>query len=312
MGLCRQDLALLTKLKFLVEEKSVITLGNPFFERSTLRKLVPEDIVDECFKLEKIDRAAWLFMRFLGAREFLILDISQEEGAGIIYDMNAEELPSDCMGRFDLVIDCGTQEHVFDNKNFLRNVFKMLRVEGYYYFNVPASGMLEHGFRQYSPTFFYDLCQKNKQMIKLAYLSLFYPPSSNGVNLFDLYEKLDPLNYQATVSPLDAKGLKNDRYGLLTGLMIRLHNIEPRPSSLLGLIKKNREDELSFLITQCLYRTYSLKSMTRDHPKTPETILRTLVRGALITLVLKLPLPTSLKGILLHQMTKFIFMMRKK
>ncbi len=312
MGLCRQDLALLTGLKFLVKGKSVITLGNPFFERSTLRKFMPKNEIDTCFKLEKIDRAEWLFKNALGAVEFLILDISKEEGAHIIHDMNSEELPSCCAGRFDLVLDCGTQEHVFDNNNFLRNVFKMLKIEGYYYFNVPASGMLEHGFRQYSPTFFYDLCQKNKLMIKLAYLSLFHPPSSNGVNLLDLYQKLDPVNFKESVSPLNATEPKNDKYGFFTGFMIRIHNAQPKPSALLGLIKKNREDALSFSITQCLYRTYPLNMMTGDHQSKRKKVFDSLIKGVLIILALKFPLPVFIKSWILRHITKSIINLKKK
>ena len=158
MGLCRQDCVLLKELRFLLDGKSVLALGNPFFERSALNKLVPSDILDYCFELERNQRARYLFKDIWGAREFSILDISAEEGADIVHDMNSDEPPSHYSGHFDLVLDCGTQEHVFDNKNFINNVFMLLRVGGYYYFNVPASGMLEHGFRQYSPTFFYDLC----------------------------------------------------------------------------------------------------------------------------------------------------------
>lgn len=305
MGLCRQDIALFTELSFLVKGRSVIALGNPFFERSTLRKLVPKNKIDICFGLDKIKRAEWLFKDFLGAKEFLILDVSKEEGADIIYDMN-KELPGRYSGRFELVLDCGTQEHVFDNNSFLRNVFKILTVDGYYYFNVPASGMLEHGFRQYSPTFFYDLCQSNKRMIKLAYLSLFYPPSSVGVNLFDLYRKLDPLNYEETVSPLNTTKLKNHRYGIFTGFMIRLHNIERKPSSLLGLIKKSSQAELSVAITQCLYRTHSLKSITGDHQRVHERVVGAFFKGVFTTSALLFPLPSFIKSFVLRCITKYL------
>ncbi len=309
MGLCRQDIELLTEFDFLVKDKSVIALGNPFFERSTLHKLVPRDEINICFKLDKLRRAKWLFKDYMGAKEFLVLDVSKDEGADIVHDMNSE-LPSHCVGRYDIVLDCGTQEHVFDNNIFLRNVFRMLSVNGYYYFNVPASGMLEHGFRQYSPTFFYDLCQKNKKMIKLAYLSLFYPPNSIGVNLFDLYRKLDLSNYDETVSPINATKQKNYSYGIFTGMMVRLHNIEPKPSALLGLIKKSSSGELSFVITQCLYRTYSLKSMTSTQSRKDQVVPKTFVNEVLKALILRSPLPVVIKGAFLRCFIKYIQKMK--
>lgn len=306
MGLGRQDIELLKELRFLVKDRSVVALGNPFFERSTLQKLVPKYLINVCFKLDKLERAEWLFKYYLGASEFSILDITSEEGANIIRDMNSE-LPCDFISRYDLVLDCGTQEHVFDNNNFLRNVIKMLSVDGYYYFNVPASGMLEHGFRQYSPTFFYDLCQKNRRTIKLAYLSLFYPPSSIGVNLFDLYRKLDSSNYHETVSPIDSPTLRNRSYGVFTGVMVNLHNIEPKPSALLGLIKKSSAGDLSFVITQCLYRTHSLKSVTSTHSGEYQVDLTTMVKGVLKALILRFPLPVRTKASILYYIQKHIY-----
>ena len=51
--------------------------------------------------------------RTLGAAEVLALDCSAFEGAEVIHDLN-QPLPEHLASRFDLVLDAGTLEHVFD------------------------------------------------------------------------------------------------------------------------------------------------------------------------------------------------------
>ena len=51
--------------------------------------------------------------RLLGAREVDAIDTSGYEGASIIHDLN-EPIPGELHERFDLVVDSGTLEHIFN------------------------------------------------------------------------------------------------------------------------------------------------------------------------------------------------------
>jgi hypothetical protein len=53
------------------------------------------------------------FFEALGAEELICTDVSDYEGATLIHDMNAP-LPAAYAGKFDLVFDGGTLEHIFN------------------------------------------------------------------------------------------------------------------------------------------------------------------------------------------------------
>ena len=46
----------------------------------------------------------------------------------------------------------------------LTNMFKLLKNGGIYYFGLPSNNWVDHGFFQFSPTFFKDLCIDNKNL----------------------------------------------------------------------------------------------------------------------------------------------------
>ncbi len=264
MGLSRKDTFFLKESRYLVQGKAVLSLGNPFFEKSSVIGLLTSQQIRECFSLPRNQRSTWLFMEVFGAKSFDILDVSSDEGANVIFDLNSDKTPSELIRYYEFVLDCGTQEHIFDNSNFLRNVFAMLDTNGIYFFNVPAHGMLEHGFRQYSPTFFYDLCAQNQRLLRLFHLSLFHPPNSEGIDLFDLYSKLDPVDFKAVASPLVSALSSSERFGVFTGFLINLYNRLPRPVALIGVICKISEGELKFSVTQCIYKRYPLRDVLPD------------------------------------------------
>lgn len=52
-------------------------------------------------------------------------------------------------------------EHIFHTPNVLRNVFDSLNLGGWVVHHTPANGYIDHGFYQYSPTFFYEYYHAN-------------------------------------------------------------------------------------------------------------------------------------------------------
>ena len=96
----------------------------------------------------------------LGFSKVDILDASDYEGAEIIFDMN-EELIKEHFNQYDFIFDWGTIEHVYDTKQYLTNIFSLLKSNGHYLCLAPASGLIEHGYYQYSPIFFKDYFRQN-------------------------------------------------------------------------------------------------------------------------------------------------------
>lgn len=94
------------------------------------------------------------FLRALGATEVHSYDNSTYEGATHVHDMNAP-IPADCKGRYSLVIDGGTLEHVFNVAVAFRNVMEMVAPGGHLIVIAPTNNFMGHGFYQFSPEFYF-------------------------------------------------------------------------------------------------------------------------------------------------------------
>ncbi|HEY4214928.1 MAG TPA: hypothetical protein VGM84_25860 [Steroidobacteraceae bacterium] len=94
------------------------------------------------------------FLRSLGAQVVESIDASRYEEASLIHDMN-REIPEPLAGRFTLLLDCGTLEHVFNFPVAIANCMRLLQVGGHLLFATPANNFMGHGFYQFSPELFY-------------------------------------------------------------------------------------------------------------------------------------------------------------
>lgn len=91
--------------------------------------------------------------------ELSCIDIVRSRDIERIVDLN-EPLPGDLVGRFDIVFDGGTLEHCFNVGQAIRNVASAVRVGGYVVHANPLS-MVNHGFFNFSPTFYHDFYTQN-------------------------------------------------------------------------------------------------------------------------------------------------------
>ena len=86
------------------------------------------------------------------------MDISNYEGANLIYDLNN---PIDLGRTYDLVIDGGTLEHIFNVPIALENISSLLKVGGKIIHFSPANNHMGHGFYQFSPELFASFYSTN-------------------------------------------------------------------------------------------------------------------------------------------------------
>lgn len=100
--------------------------------------------------------SALSYFRSCGYRETRALDVSDFEGAEIIFDLNEEETPAHLIGQFDAVFNGGTLEHVFHVPNALSHLTRMLRDGGIAIHLSPCHNWVDHGFYQFGPTLFFD------------------------------------------------------------------------------------------------------------------------------------------------------------
>jgi len=90
------------------------------------------------------------FFQLLGFSDYQSLDLFGAEGATIIHDLS-QPAPSRLRRRFDLVIDGGTIEHIFDIAASLRGIVSMLKVGGVAFHVSPVAGWENHGFYSINP-----------------------------------------------------------------------------------------------------------------------------------------------------------------
>jgi hypothetical protein len=79
-----------------------------------------------------------------------------------ILDLNFDTLPPKYNEYYDLVINSGTTEHIFNQWNCFELMHDATRVGGVMYCQLPATGYLDHGYFCYTPLFFRDIAAANK------------------------------------------------------------------------------------------------------------------------------------------------------
>lgn len=112
------------------------------------------------------DLAKVFYCALLDYREIVAIDFHGTPAAQKI-DLNQ---PVDLGRRFDIVIDGGTAEHVFNVHQFFKTCHDLTAPGGLMLHNNPFRGWLEHGFYNFNPTFFWDLAGANRyETLMLVY-----------------------------------------------------------------------------------------------------------------------------------------------
>jgi hypothetical protein len=108
-----------------------------------------------------------------------------------ILDLNFDPLPDRMRSRYDVVLNFGTTEHIFNQWNCFELMHDATKVGGVIYHQLPASGYFDHGYYCYTPLFFREMAEANEYEI----LDLFV--TSAGETLVDALQI--PVRDSATV-----------------------------------------------------------------------------------------------------------------
>jgi hypothetical protein len=125
----------------------------------------------------------------LGIDEVVAVDASSYEGARLVHDLNTP-IPVGHHSKYDLVIDGGTLEHVFNIPVALTSCMQALRAGGRYLGVNPVNNLVGHGFYQFSPEFYFrvfssengfrldkiELQESRYPIVELGYVSRKYEP----------------------------------------------------------------------------------------------------------------------------------------
>lgn len=76
-------------------------------------------------------------------------------------DLNVDTLPAEYHGRYGLVTNHGTSEHILNQWNVFKTVHDATAVEGIMFHMLPMTGKFEHGIVNYNAKFFWALGEAN-------------------------------------------------------------------------------------------------------------------------------------------------------
>lgn len=178
--------------------------------------------------------------KLLGADEVETLDCSDYEGADHIIDLN-QPIPDFFKGKYDYIVDAGTLEHIFDQRQALNNIVLMLKPKGRVVHKSPVSNFVDHGYYSLNPRLFFDFYSMHNFVDCRGYKNHFNREYSGSSNVFWDYEPYDPFCF------VPNKGLSEYAYALgFTFLAQKNGNVSVFSSPIEGyahrLIKKSTND----------------------------------------------------------------------
>lgn len=92
--------------------------------------------------------------------EYAAIDIDGSPNS-IPIDLNYDNVPPELLARFDLVTNFGTTEHVSNQLNVFKVIHDLAAPGAVMLHEVPAQGLINHGFFNYNPKFFQKLAENN-------------------------------------------------------------------------------------------------------------------------------------------------------
>ena len=217
MGLFTGDFRFLLSAKRMgLQGNTACTIGSQplFFSERTMDRIAGECGQD----LSALPRGKAIYathdvLRTLGFSQVDIVDISDYEGANVLQDLNLP-IPPRLNERYDLIVDGGTLEHVFNFPMAIENIMRMTKVGGEVLLFSPSNNYCGHGFYQLSPE---------------LYFRVFSP--DNGFEMRRIYVNCGN-RYYHVADPVDVHGrveLTNSRMALL---MVHARKIARVPEKL--------------------------------------------------------------------------------
>jgi hypothetical protein len=119
---------------------------------------LPPPQQSELKKLAEGAPARALFERL--GMEYSCIDASGEHGA-LRWDLNFDECTPEHKGRYQLVTNHGTTEHLLNQFNSFKMVHDLAAKDGMIMHALPFLSYLDHGYFNYQPNLFIDLARSN-------------------------------------------------------------------------------------------------------------------------------------------------------
>ena len=207
MGLVYNNLLMMARASSRdISFESVATVGKQSLNlhKVELESLSREFEIDVRDLTQKGDSEAMLG-RLLGAKSISSIDVSDFEGCDYIHNMNYP-IPADMHGKFDVLIDGGCIEHIYNVPVALDNYMKLVRPGGSVFIFTVANNHMGHGFYQFSPELFYRVLDiENQFSVRDMWLEV-HPYPSIELSVKNLcYRVVDPKSVSARIGSVSKR-----------------------------------------------------------------------------------------------------------
>jgi hypothetical protein len=143
--------------------------------------------------LEHLDASAppsRTFWRWLGF-DYASIDIDGNPGS-IPLDLNYDGTPDGYLGRYQVVTNFGTTEHIANQLNAFQVIHELTANGGLMIHQLPMQGMINHGLVNYNPKFFWMLGRSNGYKLVDADVSFADSDYELPQNIVDLLSTFRP------------------------------------------------------------------------------------------------------------------------
>jgi hypothetical protein len=141
-----------------------------FYSKRTPKAKAPGTVPDET--VQKIAKGGFLGeLLELAGFEYLALDIFTAPRT-ILFDLNAHAPGPKLLRHFDMVMNLGTTEHVFNQFRAFQTIHDLTKPGGVIYHDLPMAGYFDHAFFRYDPLFFRTVLPANNYEVLVQEISM--------------------------------------------------------------------------------------------------------------------------------------------
>jgi hypothetical protein len=184
MGISQTDLTVLMRLKeqgYIPDRAAIIEIGAQQLSNSFLGARDEVNRIGQLFRVESkfilpapsasattegsteglstaapLARGFWLWLGL----DYASIDIDGSPDS-LALDLNYDDAPAPAIGKYHLVTNFGTTEHVANQLNAFKVIHDLTALGGVMLHNLPAQGMMNHGLINYNMKFFWTLARSN-------------------------------------------------------------------------------------------------------------------------------------------------------
>jgi len=123
-----------------------------------------------------------------------------------IFDLNLETLPRRLRLAFDIVLNCGTTEHVLNQLNAFTVIHDAMKVGAIVYHHIPATAWFDHGYFCYHPRLLREIAVANRyETVNLRYCEVIQGAPGGGYKAmtFRLGETGTPVEHRTDLQRVD-------------------------------------------------------------------------------------------------------------